>query len=232
MTVLLPVWDEGDVVGEVVSEVMRLSSDRVQEIILVVSERSDPHTKEVVADLQERDSRVVVISQTGPPGVGNAVRQGLAASRGAWVVMIDSDGEMDPATVPLLLAEQERSGADLVVASRWVKGGGVVGYDAWKLPLNRVFQVLFRAVARASVHDLTLGFKLLRGDLARGLPWKAERHEIGIETTLRPIRAGARASEVPTIWRRRKAGRSKGTFLMNFRYVWMALQVMMSPTEV
>ncbi|MFN7973472.1 MAG: glycosyltransferase [Acidobacteriota bacterium] len=171
------------------------------------------------------------MTQTGPPGVGNAVRQGLAASRGAWVVMIDSDGEMDPQTVPRLLAEQARTGADLVVASRWVRGGGVEGYDAWKLPLNRVFQVLFRVLARAPVHDLTLGFKLLRGDLARTLPWKAERHEIGIETTLRPLCAGARAAEVPTVWRRRKAGRSKGTFLMNFRYVRMALQVMMRPTS-
>lgn len=230
LAAVLPVWDEGEVVAEVVGQLVELAGPR--EVILVVSDRSGEETRRAIASLQERHPEVRVVPQVGQTGLGRAVRLGLAATSAEWVLMMDSDGEMDVATVPRMIAEQARTGADLVVGARWLPGGGVSGYDPFKKVLNRGFQLLFRILYRVPLHDLTLGFKLLKGDLARSLPWSGVLHEIAVETTLRPFRAGAKVAEVPTVWTQRRAGVSKNTFWRNFRYVRMALEVLRSPAGV
>lgn len=232
LSVVMPVWDEGDVLAEVVDGLYAAVPERLLEVVLVMDRRSGEATWAVAQSLAARREGVRLVLQDGPPGLGHAVRRGLADSRGAWILMMDSDGEMDVLTVPRLLSEQERTGADLVVAARWLPGGGARGYDPVKLVCNRVFQLLFRALHRVRLHDLTLGFKLLRGDAARRLPWRGEFHEIAVETTLRPVRAGLCVAEVPTVWTARRAGRSKNTFGRNFRYVSMALSLLREPKAV
>jgi len=126
-----------------------------------------------------------------------------------------------------MIAEMARSNVGLVVGSRWLPGGGFVGYSPSKRWLNWGFQQLFRVLFRTRVHDLTYGFKLMRTELVRNIAWEATLHEIGCETTLKPIHLGVRVAEVPTTWRTRVEGRSSNNFLRNFRYVGMALSILM-----
>jgi dolichol-phosphate mannosyltransferase len=143
--------------------------------------------------------------------------------------MMDSDGEMDVQTVPRMLALLKEQNLDLVVASRWIQGGGVEGYDRFKYLLNRGYQLIFRLFYWTAVRDLTLGFKLGRADVFKSMPWRAQFHEIACETTLRVIRAGYSVGEVPTVWRCRTEGVSKNLFRRNFRYVWMAFAILRGP---
>ena len=122
--------------------------------------------------------------------MGRAFREGYARVRGNLVLSMDSDGEMELATIPRMIAEMARSRVGLVVGSRWLPGGGFVGYSPTKLWLNWGFQQLFRLLFRTRLHDLTYGFKLLRTELVRSIAWEASLHEIGCETTLKPIRLG------------------------------------------
>ncbi len=146
--------------------------------------------------------------------------------RGNVVLSMDSDGEMELATIPRMIAEMARSNVGLVVGSRWLPGGGFVGYSPTKRWLNWGFQQLFRILFRTRLHDLTYGFKLMRAELVRNITWEATLHEIGCETTLKPIRLGVPVAEVPTTWTARVEGRSSNNFLRNFRYVGMALSIL------
>jgi dolichol-phosphate mannosyltransferase len=175
---------------------------------------------------------VVVGVQRKSPGVGFAFVQGVEEARGTLVLLMDSDGEMDPETVPGMLELLDRTGADLVVGSRWMKGGGAEGYEPLKLVLNRGFQLLFRALYRTRIHDLTFGFKLGRADVLKALPLEAQFQEIGCEVTLRALKAGRRVLEVPTVWRRRKAGASTNPLRRNFRYASLALSILLTRSRV
>lgn len=139
---------------------------------------------------------------------------------------MDSDGEMELATIPRMIAEMIRSNAGLVVGSRWLPGGGFVGYSPTKRWLNWGFQQLFRVLFWTRIHDLTYGFKLILAELIRNITWEAALHEIGCETTLKPVRLGVPVAEVPTTWTARVEGRSSNNFLRNFRYVGMALSIL------
>jgi glycosyltransferase involved in cell wall biosynthesis len=224
--VLLPVFSETETVRSVVEWLRGHLGDRLEEILIVISPSSQEESREVCRELAEGDPRVRVHVQERNPGLGHAVREGLARVRGDYVLMMDSDGEMENETVNRMLAAVDDQGYDLVVASRWIKGGGFSGYSPLKYGLNLGFQQIFRLLFRTRIHDLTYGFKLLRGDLARGIAWEGTLHEIACETTLKPVRLGVRVAEVPSRWTARTQGQSKNAFLRNFRYVGMALRIL------
>jgi len=107
-------------------------------------------------------------------------------------------------------------------------GGGFSGYSPLKLVLNFGYNLIFRALYRTSIHDITFGYKLVRSDVLRGIQWEYGTHEFCAELLLRPLRMGYRAAEVPTRWVKRPEGDSKMTFMRNFRFVSAAWHIFRS----
>jgi len=226
ISVVLPVYSETDSVRGVVRWLIENLADRLLEIIIIISPKSSDESRATCEELATDYPQVRVDVQEENPGLGNAVRQGCRQTRGNLVLMMDSDGEMENETVLRFLDEMAKDNYGLVVASRWIPGGGFVGYGRLKYMLNWGFQQVFRILFRTRVHDLTYGFKLLHGDLARAIAWEGTLHEIACETTLKPIRLGVSVSEVPSRWTARTQGASKNSFLRNFRYVRTALRIL------
>jgi dolichol-phosphate mannosyltransferase len=224
--VVLPVYSETDSVREVVADLTRILGERLEEILVVISPRSGEESRGVCEDLARADPRVRVHVQVENPGLGRAVREGYERVRGNLVLNMDSDGEMESDTVRRMVEEMESGGYDLVLASRWARGGGFRGYSRAKLVLNWGFQQLFRLLYRTRLSDLTYGYKLMRAEIARGIRWEGTLHEIACETSLAPLREGFRASQVPTVWTVRAQGVTKNKFSRNFRYVSTAVRIL------
>jgi dolichol-phosphate mannosyltransferase len=225
LSAVLPVFAEEETVPELVGRLHELVGDRLLEVLVVTSPRSPDRTLEVCREVASRFPRVRTMEQTRSPGVGFAFRDGIEAAAGDLILLMDSDGEMDVEDVPRLLARLESTGADMVVGSRWAKGGGAVGYDPLKLVLNRGYQLLFRALYTTRIHDLTFGFKLARAPLLKSLSLNAQFQEIGCEVTLKALRARWRVEEIPTVWRARKAGVSTNPLSRNLEYARLAWDI-------
>jgi glycosyltransferase involved in cell wall biosynthesis len=226
LSVVLPVYSETDSVRAIVNWLRDHFDSLLEEIIIVQSPRSSSESRAVCQELANTDDRIRLHVQQVNPGLGNAVREGLELTRGRLVLMMDADGEMEIETIIHMFAAMVGSNADVVVASRWSRGGGFMGYNPLKYLLNWGFQQLFRVLFWTRVHDLTYGFKLMRGEWARGIVWEGTLHEIACETTLKPIRLGLRVVDVPSRWTARVQGTSKNSSLRNFRYVATALKVL------
>jgi glycosyltransferase involved in cell wall biosynthesis len=226
ISVVLPVYSETETVRQVVDWLRDNLAGQLEEIIIVLSPSSKQASQAVCRELEACDARIRLHIQQRNPGLGHAVREGLERARGNVVLMMDSDGEMESETVPRMIAAMLRDHCALVVASRWIEGGGFSGYSPVKYWLNWGFQQVFRILFRTPIHDLTYGFKLIRAELAHGIAWEGTLHEIACETTLKPIRLGMRVAEVPSRWTARTQGASKNTFLRNLRYVATALRVL------
>lgn len=226
LSVVLSIFAERQTVLEIVEGLCRLIPDSLEEIILLVAGPAPDYTWEICEETAKRFPIARISRQEVNPGIGNAVRQGIAESRGSHILLMDSDGEMDVETVPLMVNALVEAEADMVIGSRWAKGGGVEGYDRMKYFLNRGYQTLFRLLFRTSVRDLTLGFKLCRANVFKSMPWNSQFHDIGCETTLRVIHAGYKVIEVPTVWVKRKEGESTNPFRRNFKYAFKALAIL------
>jgi glycosyltransferase involved in cell wall biosynthesis len=200
---ILPVFDETESVRALVAELHALIPDRLHQVLLVLAPRSSKQSFAVAEELCAAHRHTELYVQREVPGVGRAYREGYQLARGSHILMMDSDGEMQTETVPRLIAEMERTGADVVIASRWASGGGAIGYPPLKYFLNRGYQYLFRALLWTSLSDLTFGFKLLRREVVEAIEWTACFQDIGAESTMYPLCAGFKIAQVPTVWRGR-----------------------------
>lgn len=231
IAVVLLVYAEKQTIVDIAARLVDQLGDSLHEVILLVAAAAPDDTLAICRETAERFDVVRVSMQKENPGAGLAVRQGIAEAAGTHVLLMDSDGEMDVETVPAMVEALVERGADMVVGSRWSRGGGAVGYGRGKYVLNRVYQFLFRVLFRTSVRDLTLGFKLARADVMKSLPWTSQFHGIGCETTMRVIRAGFVVTDVPTVWRKRTEGASSNPFRRNFLYVSMAVSILLGPSH-
>jgi dolichol-phosphate mannosyltransferase len=229
ISAILPVFSETTTLVDLAQDLVRLLGPDLFEIRIMTSPKSPSETLDACGRAGALFPNTRVSAQRQNPGVGFAYRQGIEEAEGDLLLLMDTDGEFDAETAPRLLAKQRETGADLVVGSRWMRGGGVEGYPPLKYLFNRVYQALFRLLYRTRIHDLTFGYKLGTAALLKSLPVKAQFQEIGCEITLRALKAGARVEEVPTVWRCRKEGASTNPLKRNLRYASLALSILLSP---
>src|SRR2546421_800541 len=137
---------------------------------------------------------------------------GVALEAGAGHVLeMDSDFSHDPEDIARLL-DAARDGADLVLGSRYVDGGGVTEWNALRRAISRGGCWYARRVLGVGIHDLTGGFKCFRRETLEGsdLPSvRSEGYAFQIELTYRALRRGFRVVEVPITFHERRQGESK-----------------------
>ncbi len=225
LSVILPVYSEEDSLIHVVDDLEKYIGNKLLEIVIVVSPKSNKRSLAICQDLVNTRANVKLYTQNKNPGLGYAVREGFQHISGSHVLIMDSDGEMSPKVVPTMISKMETSKCDMVIASRWIKGGGVVGYNPIKYIFNRGIQVFIRILFCTNLHDLTLGFKLMHRKITEQLKFQSQYHDIALETTIKPIKYGYKVAEVPTVWRCRAAGVSKNNALMNLRYLVRGIKV-------
>lgn len=170
-------------------------------------------------------SDVRIIIQGPRSGIGWAYREAIPYATGTHTLIMSSDLETNPLEARALVEKAQSTDVDIVCASRWMTGGGFEGYDPIKLVLNWGYNLLFRALYRTSIHDITFGYKLIRTELLRQVQWGYGTHEFCAELLLKPLRLGYSATEIPTRWVKQPEGDSKMTFMRNFRFVSAAWRI-------
>ncbi|MEP7159036.1 MAG: polyprenol monophosphomannose synthase [Chloroflexota bacterium] len=204
--------------------------------LLVVDDSSPDGTGELADRLASENPRIRVLHRAAKQGLGKAYIDGFRAALdgGADVIFqMDADWSHDPAYLPVMLAaleggstETKHDGADLVIGSRYVPGGGVRNWGFMRRFVSRGGSTFARTVLGLSPHDLTGGFKAWRHATLAALPW-GSLHSGGyvfqIETTFRASRAGARVVEIPIVFVDRLLGASK----MSRRIIFEALAVVL-----
>ena len=222
---VLPTYNESENVEALVRAAhAELASIEGEHHILVVDDSSPDGTGEIADDLARELSRVGVLHRPLKEGLGRAYLAGFgrALAGGASLVLeMDSDFSHDPRDIPRLIAAA--ADADLVLGSRYVRGGGVTDWGLVRRLLSRGGSLYARLVLRVPVRDLTGGFKCFRRELLEALDLSgvhAEGYGFQIELTYRALKAGFRVREVPIVFRERRVGSSKMSTRIALEAVW------------
>lgn len=207
LTVVMPVHHEGERVVPVIESLAR-QLELTYEILVVYDTPDDP-TLPHLERLRTRLPAVRPHRNTLGPGVLNALRSGLDAARGRWILVSMADGSDDPSSLPLMLA-LARDGADLVAASRYSRGGRQVGAPMVKSVLSRLAGLTLHLLVGIPTRDATNNFKLYSRRLLDAVRIESRAgFELALELTTKAHLLGYRIEEVPTVWREREAGRSR-----------------------
>ena len=209
--VLVPTYNERENLALVVP---RIRQSLPEATILVIDDGSPDGTGELADAMARTDARVRVLHRTAKEGLARAYAAGFARAieDGAEVVIqMDADGSHDPAVLPRLL-EAIDAGADLVLGSRYVRGGGAVDWPLLRRLVSLGGNLYAQAVLWLPYRDLTGGFKAWRADLLKAVDPQtvvASGYVFQIELTWRAHRAGARIRELPITFVERRFGESK-----------------------
>jgi len=193
--------------------------------VLVVDDNSPDGTGRLAERLAEEDSRIWVLHRSCKEGLGRAYEAGFrwALARDyACVLEMDADGSHAPEALPELLSALRS--ADLVLGSRYVKGGGVRNWGLHRQLLSRGASLYARWVLGLEAHDPTGGYRVYRRELLERLVATelcAGGYAFQVELLWRAQRAGAAIREVPIVFQDRRVGHSK----LGWRDVWEAVQV-------
>jgi dolichol-phosphate mannosyltransferase len=210
--VVLPTYDEAENLPGIAAAILAALPAAT---LLVVDDASPDGTGDLADGLAAENPRVRVRHRPGKAGLGRAYLDGfqVALEGGATsLVQMDADWSHDPAVLPALLAPIVEDRADLVIGSRYVRGGRVLDWGVGRRLISRLGSLFARTVLSLRPHDLTGGLKAWRATTLAAIPFDgvhAGGYVFQIEMTHRASRAGARVAEVPITFQDRRVGRSK-----------------------
>lgn len=207
--VIVPTYNESENIRTVAGAVRAHGFD-----LLVVDDGSPDGTGAIADTLAEDDPGIRVLHRKVKSGLGPAYGAGFehGLELGYEILCeMDADFSHDPQDLPRLV-EAVEAGADLAIGSRYVPGGGAVGWPWYRRVLSRGGNIYASALLGISVNDATAGFRAFRDTTLRKInPQSCEASGYGfqVEMAWRTEQAGLEIVEVPITFRDRVFGESK-----------------------
>lgn len=226
LTIVVPTFNEGPNVAELLRRIGDAVDDRMIEVVFV-----DDSTDDTPAIIERAaataDFPVRLIHRDEPvAGLGGAVVEGLRAATSSWCLVMDGDLQHPPEDIPRLLARADRGDVDVVVASRYTDGGDSKGLaDATRTTVSRASTLLTKAMFPRKLgecSDPMTGFFLVDRDMIDVDALRPRGFKILLEIL---ARRHMRVAEVPFAFAPRYAGASKATFTQGIRFLTQLLML-------
>ncbi len=210
VAVLIPTYNERENLPGIVARV-RASTPTVD--VVVLDDNSPDGTGALADELAAADPQVHVLHRTEKAGLGRAYLAGFewAMERGyEAVVEMDADGSHQPEQLPGLLTALEH--ADVVIGSRWVKGGRVRNWPTRRKVLSIGANLYTKVLLGMHVNDATAGFRAYRTSALAEMRLtgvESQGYCFQVDLTVRAVRAGLIVVEVPITFVEREVGVTK-----------------------
>ena len=212
--VVIPTYDERDNVKRMAEAVLSQSFTFTSDLhLLFVDDNSPDGTGTVIEEMMKAEPRIHCLHREKKEGLGRAYVAGFAKAieRGAEkVVQMDCDFSHDPKDLPRLIAED----ADLVIGSRYVKGGDTPGWPLKRRIISRAGGIFIRTVTGMPLRDPTGGFKCWKVSALKKIDFEtvdSKGYSFQLEMNHRTWKAGCSIREIPIVFTDRVAGYSKIT---------------------
>lgn len=239
LSVVIPAFNEAGTVGPLLDAVLRKQIANMTLEVIVVESNSTDGTRQIVERYAEHP-RVKVILEEKPKGKGHAVRTGLSAATGDFVLIQDADLEYDLEDYEVLLEPLTSGREAFVLGSRH-------GGDAWwkmrqfeRQPITSaflnfghwVFTTLVNVLFRQSLRDPFTMYKVFRRECLAGLEFKCNRFDFDYELLVKLIRKGYRPVEIPVNYRSRSFKEGKKVSTLRDPINWLRALAWLRVTRV
>lgn len=214
VAVLLPTYCEAGNIENLIREIEEL---KLNLLVTVIDDSSPDRTAEIVKKLQKEFSNILLFVRPEKLGLGTAITTGFRSLLSLkcppdYFVTMDADYSHNPQDIPKLIRVAEH-GYDLVIGSRYCKGGKTIGWPRIRWLISRLANFIASATIRTRLHDCTSGLRCYsRHYVEAVLPHlHSQTYEIQIETVKQAWLQGFRVKEIPITFENRKRGKSKLT---------------------
>jgi dolichol-phosphate mannosyltransferase len=209
LAIIIPTFNERENVARLVQQLDGALPGVAWEAIFV-DDHSPDGTAEAVRELGRSDPRVRGILRFGRRGLAGACIEGLLASNAPYLAVMDADLQHDASLLPRMLAALQAGTTDLVIGSRYVRGGSVGEFAASRRLASKISTILARQMTAVDVGDPMSGFFMLRQQAFVPIaPYLASEGFKILFDILATARGRLRVVEMPYTFGARTAGDSK-----------------------
>ena len=214
VAVLLPTYCEAGNIENLIREIEEL---KLNLLVTVIDDSSPDRTAEIVKKLQKEYGNIILLTRPEKLGLGTAITTGfrslLSLKRPPdYVITMDADYSHNPKDIPRLIDVAEH-GYDLVIGSRYCRGGRIVGWHCMRWLISRVANLIASLVTGMRIHDCTSGLRCYSKRYVKKVlaDLHSQTYEIQIETVKQARLQGFQVREIPITFENRKRGKSKLT---------------------
>ena len=207
LTLVIPVYNEGENFAALWKEISAAVHTPFEAV--AIYDRDEDDTLPLITEIVSTgETRLRTLKNTFGSGVVGALRTGFDHVLQGAVLVVMADLSDDLTQVDKMFAFYQQ-GFDLVAASRYMKGGRLIGGPVFKQGLSRASGLTLHWLRGLPLHDATNSFRLYDSAMLRSFAIESTRgFELTLEITVKAFLAGYRMTEVPAQWRDRTAGKS------------------------
>lgn len=217
--ILIPTLNERDNLKKLIPGIFGFMPDIS---VLIVDDNSKDGTQELITSMTSFKN-LFILSRKNHFGYGRSSIDGFKWAFGRqydYIITMDADFSHDFHAVPSLMAELNL--ADIVVGSRYIRGGGVKNWNFFRRLLSRFANIYARTILGFPITDLTTGFNAYQACMLRKIDFskiRSEGYAFLIELKYRLLQANCCFVECPILFSERREGQSK----MSPKIIWEAI---------
>jgi len=216
LSIIVPTYNEAENIRELIERV-EASLKGLDFEVIVVDDSSPDGTAEIAEELGKTYGNVKVVRRPKKMGLASAVLDGMRIARYGFIAVMDADLQHPPELLPKLL-ERAREGHDIVIASRYIEGGGVEGWSFWRKLMSKGATLLAHMLLPRTkrIRDPMSGFFLMRREVVEGAWLNPVSYKLLLEVLVKG--KYNKVAEVSYLFRTRKRGESKLSTKEMFNY--------------
>ncbi len=224
---IIPTYNEKNNIIKLFEQIFDLRIENLN--ILVVDDNSPDGTGRLVEELKQKYFNLDILHRKEKSGLGQAYVSGFkeALNRQAdYIFEMDADLSHDPKYLPNFL--EKIKDCDLVLGSRYIKGGGVSNWNLARRLISRFGNIYARLILGLPYRDLTGGFKCYRRQVLENIgldDLSSVGYNFQIETTYKAHKKGYKIEETPIVFTERAEGSSKFSLKIIFESFWKVLKL-------
>jgi dolichol-phosphate mannosyltransferase len=228
LSIVVPTYNESNNIVRMLDSIAETLSAYNGAEIIVVDDNSPDGTAEMAKSHAKilsgkKKIRVEIIRRKAKSGLSSAIVKGVQSATGDFLVIMDGDFSHPPQIIPSIVQALQDSNYDIVIASRYVKGGSIIGWPFKRRLMSKGATKIARYGLGIEVKDPVSGFFAFRRDIINGIKFDAIGYKMLLEILVKT--KGARVKEIPYTFTNRRIGNSKLDAGVMFDYLRAVLRL-------
>lgn len=228
----LPCHNEEENLEPLVEKLFKLKIPNFH--LVIIDDVSTDKTGRIADQLARRNKKIKVVHRQGLRGRALAGKTGFEfclKQKADVIAEMDADFSHQPKYLPLMLRELDKGKVDVVLGSRFVKGGKDCERNIIRIFLSKLSGFFFRLILGIKVKDMGSGYKVYKSEVIKAIKpqnFFAEKGlAISMESIFRSIKAGYKIKEIPITFKKRRAGYSKLKLVDFFEPIYICFKLVL-----
>ena len=224
LSIIIPTYNEKESILKTIEKIIKTIPKNQKYEIIVSDDNSSDKTWEIVEkySIKTKNKNIKTLRRMSNRGLTPAVIDGYKLAKGDYFLVIDADGQHDEKIIPNMLTEIKKN--DIVIGSRYIKGGGIKDWSKTRLFVSKFASLLAKPILKHKIKDPMSGYFMIKKEVFEKI--KDKLNSKGYKVLLEIVfnSKNIKIKETPYTFQKREEGESKLSSKVIFEYLQLLIK--------